>query len=72
MSISLLNLLTIRPKGVVSKKDIGNFKILSSKLLCKVRAATTDPLAKPYAEIKIRTAIKDNQLIREIIYKNNI
>lgn len=55
-SMSLLNLLTIRPKGVVSKNIIGERNILYSKFLCSVTAASRVPFASANDPTQTRMA----------------
>ena len=60
VSTSLENLLIIRPRGVVSKKDIGFFRMLSNRSECRLREAKIHPMAIDAArqnEPKARTEI---------------
>ena len=53
MSISLENRFMIRPIGVVSKNDIGDFKMLSNILLWRVDDAFTIRVRAKYPKAKI-------------------
>lgn len=59
-STSFENRFTTRPKGVVSKNDIGNLNVCFSKLLCKSRAAFTHPIAIAIAVPSTETAVRKN------------
>ena len=47
VSMSLEKRLTIRPMGVVSKKDIGAWRMLASRSRCRMREALTHATARP-------------------------
>ena len=59
LSISVENLFTIRPSGVVSKKDIGALKIVFSSRKCKTLEAITPakkmPTENRYRDITVIT-----------------
>jgi len=59
VSMSLENLLTIRPSGVVSKKDMGAFRIRDNILWCKTEADFKVPIAIKIVAAKIDTDWKN-------------
>ena len=54
ISMSLENLFSMRPKGVVSKNHIGNLTMLCTRLLCETLATFKHPIASiTDAKIKV-------------------
>jgi hypothetical protein len=55
VSMSLEILLMMRPRGVVSKKDVGALMILATRRLCSIPEAEIVPMAmhRPWKSMKI-------------------